>query len=236
MVRASPSVTAPAISQLLHGEGFDLLDRAGGWAWGRCAHDNYVGYVPDAALSPAAAPTHRVTAPSALLFARPDIKAPVIASWPIGARFAAEEAGAFLDTGEGFIHNRHADPVEAVEPDFVRIAERLIGSPYLWGGRGGDGIDCSGLVQLALSFAGIAAPRDSDQQRDTLGDALAEGAPLQRGDLVFFPGHVALMRDAQHIIHANAYWMAVKVEPLADLVARLAPDHDLPILGRRRMK
>jgi len=233
MLRASPAASSPAVSQLMRGEGFELLDRAGGWAWGRCTHDDYVGYLPDGALGPAAASTHRVVAPSALLFAAPDIKSPVLASWPIGARFTAREDGAFFDTGEGFIHHRHAAALDATE-EAVAVAERLLGAPYLWGGRGGGGIDCSGLVQLALGFAGTQAPRDSDQQCDRLGTALPDDAPLRRGDVLFFPGHVALMFDETRIIHANAFWMAVTIEPLADLVARLAPDHAQPILARRR--
>ena len=236
MVRATPSHTAPAVTQLMRGEEFELLDRAGGWAWGRCSHDNYVGYVPDAALASVSTPDHRVTVPSALLFAEPNIKSPVRDIWPIGARFAGVEAGAFLDTGEGFIHCRHAAPLDQVESDAVAVAQRLIGSPYLWGGRGGGGIDCSGLIQLALSFAGIDAPRDSDQQRESRGTALTDDDTLRRSDLVFFPGHVAMMLDATRIIHANAFWMAVAVEPLADLVARLAPDHARPILARRRIE
>jgi cell wall-associated NlpC family hydrolase len=234
-LRATPSVNAPAVSQLVRGEGFELLDRAGGWAWGRCAHDDYVGYLPDAALSSAVVPSHRVTVPSALLFAAADIKSPVLGAWPIGARFTAAETGTFLDTGEGFIHRRHAASLDTVEHDAVAVAERLLGSPYLWGGRGGGGIDCSGLIQLALSFTGRGAPRDSDQQRATLGTTLTDEIPSQRGDLVFFPGHVAMMLDDTRIIHANAYWMAVTIEPLADIVARLAPEYADPILGRRRI-
>ncbi|UAK22947.1 C40 family peptidase [Sphingomonas nostoxanthinifaciens] len=236
MVRASPSTDAVAVTQLVHGEGFAVLDRVGAWAWGRCLHDDYVGYVPAAALGPVATATHRIDAPLGLVFARPTIKAPALAALPIGARLAAvSDEGDFLRVERGFVHRRHAAPLDEIENDPVAVAERLIGAPYLWGGRGGDGIDCSGLVQVAFGFAGIAAPRDSDQQRDALGDALTVDEPLRRGDLIFFPGHVGLMVDATHLIHANAYWMAVTVEPLADVVARLQPLHDHPISARRRL-
>ncbi len=234
-LRAEPADDARAVSELLLGEGFALLDVAGGWAWGYCRHDGYVGYLPAATLGPVEAVSHVVAAPAALVFAAPDIKAPVLARWPMGARFAAVPEGDFLATATGWVHRRHAAAIDAVAPDPVAVAERLVGIPYRWGGRSGDGIDCSGLVQLALGLAGIAAPRDSDQQQ-ALGAAVPAGAPLARGDLVFFPGHVGVMADAGRLVHANAWWMAVTIEPLADVVARLKPGHAEPVIAVRRLR
>jgi len=234
-VRARPSDDGIATSQIVHGEGFEMLDKAGGWAWGRCAHDDYVGYVRADALGPVRTPTHRVIAPLALVFANPDIKAPVVTALPIGARVAGQDEDGFLRIDEGYIHRRHVATLDRVEADPVAVAERLIGAPYRWGGRGGDGIDCSGLVQRALEFTGIAAPRDSDMQRDQLGEALAEDAPLRRGDLLFFPGHVGMMADGKNLLHANAYWMSTVIEPLADVVERLKPTHTQPIIARKRI-
>ncbi len=235
MLRAAPTSDAPAVSQLAYGEGFAVLDLTGGWAWGKCLHDDYVGYLPDAALGVVEPPTHRVTAPRAPLFAAPDIKAPVVGALSIGALAAGAEAGDFLVTAGGHLHRRHVAPAAARAADPVEVAERLIGAPYLWGGRGAGGIDCSGLVQRVLGLAGIASPRDSDQQRDALGRALGGDEPPRRGDLVFFPGHVGLMVDADRLIHATAFWMAVAVEPLAAVVARLAPLHADPVSARRRI-
>lgn len=212
-----------------------MIDKAGGWAWGRCAHDDYVGYVRADALGPAATPTHRVTAPLALVFANPDIKAPVVKALPIGAQVAGEDEGNFLRIADGYVHQRHVALLDAVDADPVAVAQRLLGLPYRWGGRGGDGIDCSGLVQRSLELAGIAAPRDSDMQRDQLGTPLAEDAPLRRGDLIFFPGHVGLMADEAHLLHANAFWMTTVIEPLADVVERLKPTHAQPIIARKRI-
>lgn len=233
-LRAEPNQKARTVSQLALGEEFLLLDNVGGWAWGRSAHDDYVGYVPADTLGSVPAASHRVSVPLALVFAEPDIKAPVHARWPVAARFSATSEGDFLATDQGFVHIRHALPLgTTIDP--IAMAERLIGLPYLWGGRGGGGIDCSGLVQVALDFAGIPCPRDSDMQRDAVGELLIEGAAFRRGDLVFFPGHVGLMVDESRLIHANAHWMAVTVEPLADVVARLAPTHDRPIIAHRRL-
>lgn len=234
---APPSEAATAVSQLLPGERFDVLDISGGWAWGYCAADHYVGYVPETALNAIdAGCTHIVIATSALLFAGPDIKAQVVGAYPVGSRVAGTVDGAFLVLSSGAcLHLRHLVPVDDIAPDPVSVACALNGMPYLWGGRGGGGIDCSGLVQFAFGRAGIAVPRDSDQQRAALGHALPDDEALRRGDIVFFPGHVGLMVDSENLVHANAFAMAVTIDPLSDVVARIAIDHAQPILSRRRM-
>jgi hypothetical protein len=236
MLRAAPNAGAEAVSQLLLGEGFAVLDIAGGWAWGYCLHDHYVGYLPADALGEAVEHGHIVSAALALVFAAPDIKSPVLAHWPMGTRFTGIESGGFIACEAGYIHRRHADPIDTLEADPVAVAERFVGAPYLWGGRGDGGVDCSGLIQIALARAGIAAPRDADlQEQAELGATLAANAPLQRGDLIFFPNHVGFMVDGDRLIHANAHSMTVAIEPLADLVARLKPNHDKPIRARRRL-
>ena len=232
-MHAEPLARSPAVSELLAGEGFCVVDASGAWAWGFATADHYVGYVPVDALGPPATATHIVAMPAALLFERPDIKSPLAARLPMGARLVAiDEDRGFVRTARGFVHGRHVAPLAEPAADPVAVAERLVGTPYLWGGRSGDGIDCSGLVQLALAFAGIAAPRDSDQQR-ALGRAIGADEPPARGDLLFWPGHVGLLADATTLLHANAHWMAVTREPLADVIARAAPGAG--IVARRRL-
>jgi hypothetical protein len=237
MVRAAPDVEAEAVSQLLLGEGFAILDAAKGWAWGYCLHDHYVGYVDANALGAASEHSHIVTAALGLVFAAPDIKSPVVARWPLGARFTGIESGGFVACNEGYMHRRHADRIDSIENDPVAVAERFTAAPYLWGGRGAGGIDCSGLIQIALARTGLAVPRDTDQQQAAeMGSPIAPNMKLRRGDLIFFPSHVGFMVDEERLIHANAHSMSVAIEPLGDLVARLKPNHDKPIRDRRRLK
>ncbi len=232
-MRAAPSGDAVAVSELLRGEEFFVVDSSGGWAWGYSRHDDYVGYVPVGALGPVVEPTHIVATPAALVFAAPDIKASVVEWLPMGARLTATgEAGAFLALDNGFVHGRHIAPLGQPLPDFVEVAARLAGVPYRWGGRSGDGIDCSGLVQLALGFAGIVAPRDTDLQAAVLGEPIADEASLRRGDLVFLPGHVGIMANDTHLLHANAHWMRVVTEPLADVLARQPEGRGITALRR----
>jgi cell wall-associated NlpC family hydrolase len=235
-LRSAPDKAAGALSELLHGETFNMLDARSGWAWGYCGHDHYVGYVPMDALGEPVAPTH-VTSAQALIFSGPDIKSAIVASCPAHARLTAtgDAEGDFIATGAGHVHIRHVQPFGAFENDWVSVAERHVGAPYAWGGRGGLGLDCSGLVQVSLAACGIMAPRDTDQQAESIGEPIDDTAPLRRGDVIFFPGHVGFMVDGERLIHANAYWMAVTIEPLADVIARLADKHERPVTARRRL-
>jgi cell wall-associated NlpC family hydrolase len=234
-VRNGPEALAGPISELLHGEAFHMLDARAGWAWGYCGHDHYVGYVPlDALGDPDATATH-VTTALAPLFSAADIKSAIVREFQTGSRLTGAVEGDFLVTKDGFVHVRHVRALDAPESDWVAVAERTVGIPYVWGGRGALGYDCSGLLQTALAACGIVAPRDTDQQAEALGEALADDAPLRRGDIIFFPGHVGLMVDGARLIHANAHAMAVTIEPLADVIARLRDQHDQPVTGRRRI-
>jgi len=233
----APDGDAPVVSQLLLGEAFDVYDSADGWCWGQAVRDGYVGYVPAAcldALGPA--PTHRVTAPQAPVFAAPDIKSRPVGAAPLGAPLAAAaDAPGFLalDRG-GYLCAQHAAALDAPWPDWVRVARMFLHAPYLWGGRTVGGLDCSGLIQIARQAAGRDCPRDSDMQAAEPGRDVAPGGE-RRGDLIFWAGHVGVMLGPRRLLHANAHHMAVVAEPLAVAEARIAATYG-PVTARRRWR
>ena len=237
-IRRRPAADAPVETELLFGETFTVYETKDGFAWGQAALDGYVGYViADALAEPGKKPAWRVTASSTFVYAAADLKSPVLETLPLNARIAAG-AGAFapLDSG-GFVFARHLAPLAATADDYVTVAERFLGVPYLWGGRTPLGFDCSGLVQASLAVAGVAALRDTDMQESALGAPVAVTPTLQglmRGDLVFWDGHVGIMQDAARLLHANAHHMTVASEPLAKAAARIAASGK-PIISIRRI-
>lgn len=227
-----PSPDEELDTQALGFEAVRVFDVKDGWAWGQLGADGYVGYLPADLLAPGlpAAPTHKVASPHALAYAEPTARAKPLRSMLFGTTFhVCGEQGNFLDVaGGGYIGARHAEPLDAVTPDYVSTMQSFLGTPYLWGGKSAFGIDCSGLVQLALLRAGIACPRDTDMQQRDLGGDL-EITPsildtLQRGDVIYWLRHVGVMIDDTHLIHANGASMATTIDPVHEVAQRARAD------------
>lgn len=226
-LRSTPSPDATLATQALKGERAMIYDRNDeGWAWGQLNSDGYVGWLPDRALArPVSKPTHKITALRTFAFPGPSIKLAPAETLVMGALITvSREEGPFAVTREGrYLWQQHVGSIGSHVPDFVAVAEQFVGTPYLWGGKSSLGIDCSGLVQVALNAAGTGCPRDSDMQEQGLGRTLDrnEAKRLNRGDLIFWKGHVAIARDATTIVHANASHLATVIEHARDAIARI---------------
>ena len=202
-------------SQLVYGETFKVELEAEDWCKGYCVHDGYPGWVHRSQLSPVAlAATHVVTAQRSHAFTGPTIKTAMVQTYSFGSKVRVVDQGenfAQLEDGT-WLYAKHLTPRNTRHPNYIETAKKFLQTPYYWGGRSGFGIDCSGLVQVALSRAGVKVQRDTDLQIGTIG-VVAATAP-EEGDFVFFPGHVGIMVNSKNIIHANAHHMRVSIEAL----------------------
>ena len=238
-LRSKPEPDAVMTSQALHGETVYLHREHGDFGFVQCARDHYTGWALMAALSaPADAPTHRVSVLRTYAFSQADLKTPPHYILSLGAEIVAtgEDGGYLKDVRGGWITKKHLAPIDDVETDPAGIAEQFVGAPYLWGGRESLGLDCSGLTVAAYGACGVLLPRDSDMQLAWSGERIEDwdrpGA-LERGDLVFWKGHVGIMTSDKDVIHANAHHMATAKEPLASAVTRIAKHYGEPQGARR---
>lgn len=223
----------PRDRQLLLGDAFTVIDRQDGHAFGFAEKDGYCGWLPETALTDGPAPTHWVSAPSTHLYPEPRVQAPEITSLSMGARLQVVlMTEKWAQTPSGFVPASHLRAIGDWAADPVAVAASLLGTPYLWGGNSRGGIDCSGLVQLSFHACGLPCPGDSDLQQ-TVGHSVNDHAP-QRGDLMFWRGHVALVSDPDTILHANGQTMSVAHEPLAAAIARIERQEGGPVIAHRR--
>ncbi|WP_312806732.1 C40 family peptidase [Agrobacterium cavarae] len=238
-LRPKPDMASGIDTELLLGEAIRVFDSADGWAFVQAEGDGYVGYVPDASVGAVEAATHIVIAPRTFLYPAAELRKPPVAALSMGSRltFVSEEetrGTRYLMTakGEGVIA-AHCLPVDQqVSSDYVAVALRFLETPYLWGGRSGFGIDCSGLVQLSMAMTGKFALRDTDMQVKSLGTEIERDA-LRRGDLVFWKGHVGIMEDDETLLHANGHTMNVARENLNEAIERTGWLYDRPTAYRR---
>jgi hypothetical protein len=241
-IRMGPRFDSPLATEALSGELVTVYDERGGWAWAQTHYDGYVGYMPlDCLTMLIEQPTHKISSRASFVYPAPDMKLPPIMRLSFGSEVIVSNRGArdarFYELSRGgYIFSSHLTPCEDFAKDFVRVAERLVGAPYLWGGRTSNGLDCSALTQLALQAGGFACPRDSDMQEAEVGEAASNIRPetIRRGDLLFWKGHVALALSGEWLIHASGHHMETVVEPIRRALDRIAETHG-PVRTVRRL-
>lgn len=239
-LRPQPDFARGIDTELLYGEDITIFDRADGWCWVKAASDSYVGYLPEEAIAESApAPTHIVVPQRTFLYPEPELRKPYKTVLSMGSRVhisgeAEARGNHYLLLGDGTaIFAKHLQLLGALDgQDYVDIVARFLDVPYLWGGRSGLGIDCSGLIQLALQMTGRSAPRDTDMQAAGLGEPI-DRSDVRRGDLVFWKGHVAVFEDPETIIHANGHTMTVARENFETAVGRIGWLYQQPTGYRR---
>ncbi len=229
-----PDMGTPMINQLLYGEYFTVFEINGEWAWGQSVNGGYVGYCPIGNLTPDLhACTHHVSALSSHIFPEPNLKSRPVDLVHMMSNISVvdeKQTNGFVPLADGnWIYATHISKDYGSDP--VSEALKFLYTPYLWGGRSNTGIDCSGLIQIAFASVGISVPRDADLQEQKIGTVLDEEEVPEHGDLAFFPGHVGIMLDDMHLLHANAHHMRVSIDPLREVIDIVSFQTDKPPLS-----
>jgi len=223
----------PRDRQLLRGAQVTVFEDRAGWSFVQ-GEDGYVGYVRVDQIGGTLAHTHYVGTFATHGYAQESFKSPDITSLPFGAAVTVfDERRKFFETDAGFVPKSHLRPLDRPFSDPATVAQMQFGVPYLWGGNSTRGIDCSGLIAAALKACGQSCPADSDMQHSALGADVT--GDYQRGDLLFWQGHVGMMVDADTMIHANAHHMACVYEPITKAILRIKAQGEGGVLAHKRL-
>ncbi|PYG31132.1 NlpC/P60 family protein [Pelagimonas varians] len=231
--------------QLLWGDAFRVYDQGNDWVFGQSLKDGYVGYVHHPLTEPQTL-THRVDVRTTWAYPVAGFKQPALHELHFNSFVCVVDhdgkwaqisvaGGELIAAHRAFVPVAHLAPIADRRVDPVAVAAQFLGTPYVWAGNSGFGIDCSGLVQAACHACGVPCPGDSDLQEAALGETVPEGTQAQSGDLFFWRGHVAMAVDSETMIHANAHHMSVSYEPISDAILRIEEQGDGPVTRHARI-
>ena len=221
-MRLKPCETSSLETECLFGEIVEILDTSIGWCYCKLTTDKYLGWVKKKDLGYLPIATHRVVSLRSFLYSQMDIKSSIINYVPLGAKLHIKDiindwgiVSLSKDSNDiAYIPKNDIKKLGDIIDDWVKIAESCIFTPYKWGGRDTVGIDCSALLQLSYQNYGSNIPRNSKDQSNLIKPEIKDSDNLERGCVIFWDGHVAIMINNSSCIHANAYHMKTVVEPL----------------------
>jgi len=234
-MKSEPTETSPLETECLFGETVEILDQYLDWVYCKLNTDSYHGWVKKVGLGKTEHPTHRVITNRSFVYADKNPKSNCLLYLPLGAQLVidniqSEWAKISFCKNKiqvGYVPSKHIVSLDHKVKDWVAIAELSLGTPYKWGGRDTIGIDCSALLQLSYQTYGENIPRNTSQQVKLKKKYIQNINDLKRGCVVFWKGHVGIMIDKFNCIHANAFHMQTKIEPLSQIINRIGKDFDI---------
>ena len=231
-----PSATSHLETECLFGETVEVLDQYLDWAYCKLLTDNYYGWIKKKNLGKRTKTTHRVIITRTFIFKESNPKSNILLYLPLGSQLIIENihngwAKTFFFIKkkriDGYVPSYHIIQTNEKIYDWVKVAQSLEGTPYVWGGRDTIGLDCSALLQLSYQTYGQIIPRNTSDQVNLKKPNISEINNLRRGCVIFWEGHVGIMVDKKNCIHANAYHMKIVTEPLIDIINRMDKDHQI---------
>lgn len=212
-VRMEPSDKSEMVTQVLFGETFKITEEKNNWVFIEIIHDGYRGWIDKKLLS----------------YSNPDyidcsVNEPFIILSEVFTEITEKQTSEIIripfgstlpcfnkEKNEFRINStiyKLKNPGIVNNKNILSNANKLLNTPYLWGGKNPCGIDCSGFVQVVYKTATIFLPRDASKQAE-IGTTIDFVNNITPGDLAFFDNdegqiiHTGILLSEKKIIHAS---------------------------------
>ena len=230
-------------TECLFGENLNVVKTDKDWSFVVCLEDKYKGWIKSNTYGTRQLTTHIVSSVRSFILIKPDIKSEIIHYLPIRSKVKIvkiEKNWAKIKLNEnkkykfGYILKSNIIKKNDFKVNWVKYSELLMSVPYRWGGRDSFGIDCSALLQLTYAFTGKTLPRDSVDQlkffKNNSNYTIKSSRELHffsRGNIIYWEGHIAIIKNKKYLIHASGFHGKVITEKIDEVIRRIDKDYYL---------
>lgn len=234
-VYESKTVKSKVVTQLLYGDTFKIIEKSGLWIKIKNKQDNYKGFIKNKKFPPNHLNTHKVFKLYSNLYAKPNNKNIIKKKLSFGSKIKVlEKKGSFYKFDNLWVKKKDLKKINFCTKDPFHYIKKFVNVKYTWGGKHYNGVDCSGLIQLFMNFNNKFCPRDSSDQKKYFKYKI-KLKNIKRNDLLFWPGHVALVISKTKLIHAYAPLSKVATMPIKYSINKILKTANLKVSGSRRI-
>jgi len=229
-----PNKRSEVTSQILYGEKFKILSKRKGWIKIKSLYDRYSGFIKNKKYINELKILYKVSSIQANIFKNPNVKTKKILYFGSKIPLIEKKNGFVRFEKNQWVKLKDIKKITHKEKDFVKIFKLFLKTKYVWGGKTNKGIDCSALLQIFFYYNNLFYPRDTKDQIKYSIKKISK--KFEKGDIIFWKGHVAICINSKQLIHAYGPEKRVLIMPIKKTIKRILDTANLKVRKISKIK